>query len=116
MKSYANPFLFSLAFTLALAAGHGTGGQTNSSCGDVEQALKDSEQIKAGVVRGEVEKYFVQDGGLQFPRSTRYVFSKCPYLHMDVEFEPKAVPGQLFSADDVVVKTSKLYVDYSAKD
>jgi hypothetical protein len=38
------------------------------------------------------------------------------YLHIDVEFDPKTVPGHLFSPEDVVVETSKLYVDYSAKD
>jgi len=116
MKIYVRRFLPGLAVALSLAAGHGTGGQADTSCKVVGGALKDSQQIKAGVARRDVEKYFAQDGGLQFPSTTRYVYSKCPYLHIDVEFAPKAVPGQLFSADDVVVKASKLYVDYAGKD
>ena len=72
--------------------------------------------ITAGVARREVEKYFERDGGAQFPTSTSYVYIACHYLHLDVEFETKGLPGRLFSPDDVVVKASKLYVDYSSKD
>lgn len=109
--------MLSLLIGFAIVSGRTNAQQPgDSACDMVAHALTDSQQIKPGNVRGEVEKTFTRDGGAQFPNSTRYVYKKCRYLHIDVEFELKAVPGQLFSADDVVAKTSKLYVDYSAKD
>jgi hypothetical protein len=94
----------------------GSQAQNSPSCVDVKRALVDHGRIRAGVARREVEKYFVQDGGLQFPGTTRYVYTRCRYLHVDIDFEAKASAGQLFSPDDVVTKVSKLYVDYSARD
>jgi len=116
MKFYVTLLLVSLAVAFSLAGGQGTSPKVNSPCGVVAQALKDSEQVKVGVARREVEKYFEREGGVQFPSSTRYIYAKCPYLHIDVKFEPKAIPGQLFSPDDLVAETSKLYVGYSTKD
>jgi hypothetical protein len=64
----------------------------------------------------EVEKYFRQGGGLQFPAKMRYVYPKCDYLHVDVEFE-LARPAQILSTpEDRVVGVSKLYVEYPAAD
>ncbi len=88
----------------------------DSSCAVIQQALTDYQRIKVGITRGEVEKYFAQDGGAQFPSSTRYVYPRCHYLHLDLGFEAKGPADRLFSPDDTVTKTSKLYVDYSAKD
>ena len=117
MKFYLKLSLMFLLAGFSLVSGQGAGRQSQySACDIVGQALTDSQQIKTGNVRGEVERYFERDGGAQFPNSTKYVYKKCRYLHIDVEFESKAVPGHLFSPGDVVVRTSKLYVDYSAKD
>ena len=62
----------------------------------VERALKDYQQIKSASTRAQVEKYFRQDGGLQFPAKVRYVYAKCDYLHVDVEFE-LARPAKILS-------------------
>jgi hypothetical protein len=65
-------------------------GQSNgqTGCSLVEQALKDYQQAKSAKTRRDVEKYYVLDGGTQFPSRTRYVYPKCEYLHVDFEFEP----------------------------
>jgi hypothetical protein len=116
MKFHLKLSLILLVAGLSLA-GQDTGRQSqDSGCEVVVQALKDSQEIKNGNVRWEVERKFERDGGGQFPTSTRYVYKQCHYLHLDVEFDPKAVPGRLFSPEDVVARTSKLYVDSSAKD
>jgi hypothetical protein len=47
-----------------------------TACSLVEQALRDYRQVKRATTRGEVVKYFVPDGGLQFPAKTRYVYAK----------------------------------------
>ncbi len=88
----------------------------DSSCAVIQQALSDYQRIKVGITRGEVEKYFAQDGGAQFPSSTRYVYPKCHYLHLDLEFGAKGLADRLFSPDDTVTKASKLYAGYSTKD
>jgi hypothetical protein len=108
--------LLSLAVMFPLTVGQEAGPQPFSVCDVIGQALKNSQQIGAGVPRREVERYFERDGGAQFPSSTRYVYAQCRYLRIDVEFETKGVAGQLFSPDDLVVKTSRLYVDSPTKD
>lgn len=44
------------------------------------------------------------------------VYPKCQYIHVNIDLDDKASAGHLFSPEDVVIKPSKLYVDYSAKD
>lgn len=105
-----------LLMPFSVAGEQGADGQECSSCAVVAQALNDSRQIKIGMPRRAVEQYFQRNGGAQFPDSTRYVYMKCNYLHLDVQFELKRTSGQLFSADDSVVSVSKLYIDYSTKD
>jgi hypothetical protein len=90
--------------------------QADSPCSVIDQALNNYQQIKAGVHRKDVERYFDREGGMQFPSATRYVYAKCRYLHVDVEFEAHGKSDSPLSPDDVVIKFSKLYVDYSAKD
>jgi hypothetical protein len=85
-------------------------------CPLLERALKDYQQVKSASTRSEVEKYFRQGGGLQFPAKMRYVYPKCDYLHVDVEFE-LARPAQILSTpEDRVIGVSKLYVEYPAAD
>src|SRR5437667_11786402 len=59
-----------------------------TTCSLVEQALRDYRQVKNATTRGDVVKYFVPDGGLQFPATSRYVQPTCEYLHVDAELEP----------------------------
>jgi hypothetical protein len=64
-----------------------------------------------------VEKYFQQDGGLQFAERTRYVHPKCEYIKLQVDFKRAASKdGSLLSPDDTVTGVSKLFVDYPVKD
>lgn len=117
MEFHLKVSLIVLLAGFSLVSGQDTRPQSqDGGCEVVVQALRDSQEIKSGNVRREVERNFERDGGLQFPSSTRYVHKRCHYLHLDVEFDPKAVPGRLFSPEDVVVRTSKLYVDTLAKD
>jgi hypothetical protein len=85
-------------------------------CGVIDAALSDYQHIKTGITRRDVDRYFELDGGLQFPSSARYVYPKCRYLHLDIEFEAKGNVDRPLSPDDKVVKASRLYVDYPVKD
>jgi hypothetical protein len=90
--------------------------QTGSSCAVIEAALEAARAMTPGLTRAQVDKIFVRDGGVQFAGKTRYLYSGCSLIHIDVEFDVKASPGHLTSPQDVVITTSKLYIEYPAKD
>ncbi|MGC0773543.1 MAG: hypothetical protein WA817_20785 [Candidatus Acidiferrum sp.] len=85
-------------------------------CQLVEQALQNYKQLKVGLSRSDAIKYFVPDGGMQFPSSARYVDPRCTYLHVDVEFKLTKPDAISPSPDDKIKSISKIYVDYPAKD
>ena len=116
MTAHAKLFAIVCILVTPLAAGTQRDQGQDPSCVVIQQALHDCQRIKVGITRGEVEKYFAQEGGMQFPTNTRYVYPKCQYLHVDVEFTAKGPAEHLFSNEDIVTKVSKLYVDYSTKD
>ena len=116
MRPHAKLFAIVCILVTPLAAGTQHDQGQDSSCVVIQQALTDCQRIKVGITRGEVEKYFAQEGGAQLPPNTRYVYPKCRYLHVDVEFTPKGPPEHLFSREDIVMTVSKLYVEYEAKD
>ncbi len=108
------------AILLILATALAQGAKQNpapaaSSCGAVEQALSATKQISVGKHRRDVERLFERDGGMLSPSATRYTYSQCRFLHIDVEFEA-AKNEHPFSADDPVISVSRLYVEYPAKD
>jgi len=82
-------------------------------CAVVEEALEASLQIKAGMTRREVEKDFKLDGGVQFPHSARYLYSKCPFIKLHVDYKPTRGAD---SPNDTVIKVSKPYLDSPASD
>lgn len=85
-------------------------------CPIIEEAMRDYQQLKAAKTRREVEKYLAPDGGLQFPASTRYVYPRCAYLHVDVGFE-LVKPAEIAPfPEDRVIRISKIYLEYPAKD
>lgn len=108
--------LMSVLLLVVLSAAN-PGTQTDrDACKVIEQALADYGDLKTGVTRQDVSRHFIQDGGLQFASSTHYVHPKCNYLHVDVEFELVKPTETRFSPEDRVVRVSKLYVNYPAKD
>jgi hypothetical protein len=105
-----------LVSPIAARAGQGPASGAGA-CATVQQALADSRSIAPGVTRKEVEKYFTNDGGMQFPPHTRYTYRQCNYIKLEVDFDPAPSPGKDFtSPDDKVKNVSKLYIDYPAKD
>ena len=104
------------AVAVPLAADRRADAQQPAPCSVEAEALSDYAHIKPGITRREVEKYFAEDGGAQFPGNARYIYPKCRYLHLDIEFSVQGSAGRLGSPADVVTKFSKIYLDYSAKD
>ncbi len=87
-----------------------------TGCQLVQQALQNYQQLKVGLSRSDAIRYFVPDGGMQFPSSGRYVDPSCRYLHVDIEFKLAKPDAILPSPDDKIMSISKLYVEYPAKD
>jgi hypothetical protein len=56
-------------------------------CDLVEAALRDSQNIKVGMTRGELEELFQPGGGLQSSEKSSYDYRKCLLIHIDVEFK-----------------------------
>lgn len=87
-----------------------------ADCRMVEQALSDRAHLLPGILRSDVEKFFVREGGFQTAASTTYAYSKCRFIHVDVDFE-LIRPSQIdLLPNDRVTKVSKLYIAYETKD
>jgi hypothetical protein len=87
-----------------------------SYCKAVEDALKESDWIKPGMTRQEVEKHFDRDSGLQFAESTTYTRPKCPYIKLKVEYKHLEKSKYLLSPDDTVISVSQLFIEYLRRD
>jgi hypothetical protein len=105
-----------LVFSPFTLNGSARNDQSATSCQRLAQALSAYGKVKIGSTRSDLERYFSRDGGFQTPSSTRYVYSKCEYLQVEVEFELAKPDEIVFSANDRVTKISRLYVEYPAKD
>ncbi len=73
------------------------------------------------MTRADVEKNFRRDGGLQFfsksSSTTRYVYSKCAFIKIEVKFKAAIVNEAGFSSpNDTVVSVSKPYLKYPFAD
>jgi hypothetical protein len=83
-----------------------------SACDAIRRAVDDSIRIRPGMMRKDVEKYFRDDGGMQFPPKARYLWRPCMYLKLDVEYDLSPSRGKnLTSPEDTVRTVSKLYVE-----
>jgi len=94
----------------------GAGGDSNC-CQLVQDALQASQRIKSGETRRQLEADFREDGGAQVRDETRYIYRRCRYIRVDVDFKlapPEDSPAD--SPDDTVVKVSKPYLAYPTMD
>ena len=74
-------------------------------------------EIKVGDPRSKVELNFEEDGGMQFPPQTRYLWKDCKYVKIEVEFSHTgANDWSNLRPTDKVVKVSKPYLELPSKD
>jgi hypothetical protein len=86
-------------------------------CAIILEAIDAANSLKPGVPRSEVEVKFELDGGISFPQRGTYVYRKCPYLKLDVDFAADDIMRRPTpSPTDTVVKMSRLYVAYPVAD
>jgi hypothetical protein len=111
----------SLALSVPMLAKFGASPspETSSCCQIANDAIQTANQLKPGAKRRDVEKQFRVDGGVQVPESTRYVFAKCPYIKVQIDFDLAGARkhGMLLeSPEDTVTKVSVPYLEYPAQD
>lgn len=78
----------------------------------VSAVLKEIDSFKVGSTRRDLLKTFSTEGGLSSRRSRTYVYKQCPYIKVDVEFEPTQQINEKFKEfpDDRIVRISKPYL------
>ena len=87
----------------------------------IAKSLKEMKTIKVGMIRADLLKVFVTEGGISTPFNRTYVYRECPYIKLDVEFEPlgsRDFEGRVTSEtnEDVIKKISKPYLEWSVMD
>ena len=90
----------------------------------IAKSLREMEKIRVGMTRADLLKVFTTEGGLSTGLNRRYVYRECPYIKVDVEFEPVGRPARdaqgrvtLIEADgDVIKGISKPYLERGITD
>lgn len=90
----------------------------------VAESLREMKTVRVGMTRAELLRVFATEGGLSTGLSRTYVYSECPYIKVDVEFEPvgrsaRDTEGRVTlieSDEDLISQISKPYLDWSAAD
>ena len=84
----------------------------------IMQHLPELESIKVGMTRGELSKVFMEEGGFSARTSQRYVYRKCGYVKVDVEFAPASANDNAIHGrpDDRITKISKPYLEWAIWD
>ena len=88
-----------------------------SPCSVIERALKDAQELKAGMARRDIEAHnFVMSGGMVVRDRTIYVYKGCEYISIEISFNLDPTVDRDFSPRDVISGVSKLTLDYPVKD
>jgi hypothetical protein len=82
----------------------------------VESSLREMQAVKVGMTRGDVEKVFVPEGGISTVSQKTYVFRKCPYFKVDMEFIVEPVNAAGGGPNDKIVKMSRPYLAWTVGD
>jgi hypothetical protein len=97
---------------------------SSESCGTDEhtewiaKSLKEIESVKVGMTRVDLLRVFKEEGGISTRTWRRYVYRDCPYIKVDVEFEPVGEPENKVSQSprDKIIKISQPFLEWSIMD
>jgi len=84
----------------------------------IAKSLKEIESIKVGMTRADLLRVFKEEGGISTRTWRRYAYRDCPYIKVDVEFEPVGKPENKVSQSpkDKIIKISKPFLEWSIID
>ncbi len=72
------------------------------------------ESIKVGMTRKDLLKVFMEEGGLSTPQWRQYVYRRCGYIKVEVEFATAVDAKE--SPDDRITKISKPFLQLGIMD
>jgi hypothetical protein len=109
--------LVTFVFIAALLPTSGSRG-TDEHTEWIAKSLKEIESVKAGMTRGDLLKVFKEEGGISTRKWQRYPYRDCPYIKVDVEFEPVGDLENKVSQSpkDKIIKISKPFLEWSIMD
>jgi len=73
--------------------------------------LPELESIQAGMTREQLLKVFSEEGGISQCQHRRYVYRRCPFVKVDVDFAPAGDPGGPESPSDRITKISRPFLE-----
>jgi hypothetical protein len=79
----------------------------------VDEVLREISTIKVGMTRRELSALFTTEGGISTASQRTYVYRQCPYIKVDVEFEPVGVRE---ADEDTIVRLSRPYLAWNIVD
>jgi hypothetical protein len=85
----------------------------------IEKIIREVQQIKPGMTRADLLKVFTTEGGISNRKWRRYVHPTCPYIKVDVEFEPVGEEKDMLTekAADRITKISEWpFLEFSISD
>ena len=78
--------------------------------------INTTQTIKPGMTRADLKAVFVEEGGVSTRAQRKYVYKGCPYIKVDVTFDPVDDDKFVESAQDKIVSISRPYLEYSITD
>jgi hypothetical protein len=82
----------------------------------IDAVIRQWQTLKRGMTRADLEKILQTEGGLSSIQERLYVWRSCPYIKVDVQFNPTS-PGQKDELPtDTVTSYSKPFLQYSNSD
>jgi hypothetical protein len=106
------------AVSLTLAAFAGDAQFDADLTKKIEKIIQESQKIKVGMTRADLLKLFTTEGGVSNRKWRRYVHRSCPYIKVDVEFQPVGEEKDLLAEKpaDKIVKISQPFLELSIID
>jgi len=83
----------------------------------IAKVMNELAEIRPGMTRKDISKVLTEEGGLSTRAHRTYVYVGCPYIKVDIEFNPVGDLDEVGDRPDDVVKTvSRPYLEYSIAD
>jgi hypothetical protein len=110
--------LFVIVGSLISARSVATQRQTMSHSEWVAQSLTAIQKIKVGMTRKDLLEIFTVEGGISTRTSRTFVFRECPYIKVDVGFQPVGETADKLREhmEDKITRISKPYLEQSVVD
>jgi hypothetical protein len=90
----------------------------------IQHALTEIQAVKVGMNRAQLLLVLTTEGGISTRSQRTYVYAHCPYIKVDVRFQPVGDPNRdpegrvspMESAQDIITQISRPYLEWSVVD